>query len=1189
MNCSSCGATVPEGARFCPACGHAILSRPDERRVATVVFADLVGFTTFSETADPENVKNLVDSCFDRLAADINAFGGHVDKIVGDALIALFGAPIAHEDDPERAVRAALTLQRTMEGFCAEHGASVELRVGVNTGEVLVGGIRAGDDYTAMGDVVNTASRLQTAASPGQVLVGEATREATSLVVRYEPAGEFVVRGREQPVQTWVACEVLTAPGQRMCRSHVPLVGRGPDLDQICESIRAARNRRRAQLIVLLGEAGVGKSRLAREATAACIGDDTVVLQGECVPYGETNVWWPIGEAVRRALGVEVTDDQEGLEPLVTAAVREALGLADDDTDAARIAEGLLVLMGRIDAPAELDPARVRDEAVRSVQLFLEGLATRRAVVFVLSDLHWADETILELIDTLLNRLRSLPFVLLATARPELLETWTPPSRSDLAVVHVDPLDDAATSALVRAVLGAETPDAIVEVLLEKSGGNPFFIEELAALVAESGVDLDRLVTEGAPESRTHALPATLRGLIAARLDALDPAVRVVLEDCSIAGSTGPIQLVIDLGTARDERDPEALLRELVDRDLVAVDDGEFAFTSDLIREIAYGTLTKAERARRHAAVGNWIRKHGIDRERETDRLEALALHYGTAASLDAELSGVDGIDGDITAMAVQAHEDATAHAERAEAWTRAERHLAAAIALASPDDPDHSSRLLGLARSRVERHQLEEVRPDVDALLATARRSADRALELQALLVLGLLEHRETNFSDAIDAFDLAVGIADELGDKRAIAEGLRGRGLALMFQGDLDSAEDAIQLALEIFRAHDDKRGEAWALQNLAWIAFYRGESTLADERVNAAIEMFSELRDWGGLDWALGLFAWVRFNQGRLEEAEQLAERVLEDSADTGDQWALGMMAVLLAQVGLWSGHPPRAIDRGLEAYERFSAISDRWGMVQSQVPRARAFGCLGRLDEARACIETMARAASDVGDDFLPTLPRLVGAAVACHIGDPSWNDPDIVVLEPGRGPATEEHQNAQALARLQRGDATGARAELEETYAIERNESAIAATGGILALARAADGDPEAAFHLTSDLIELTANSYLDRLQAWMARGLAAAQLRRATDARIAIDRAVEIADATESPLDQTIARLARAVVLDRLDLDAAIHAEEDARSRLARLDLDAHGWSTAFHLAALATGFVITRWALPPLQQRAPA
>src|SRR5882757_3698688 len=265
MQCPACGECVPETARFCPECGHGLATRPDERRLVTVLMADIVGFTTLSETADPEQVKNLVDRTFERLVADVRAFGGELDKIVGDALIASFGVPIAHEDDAERGVRAALQMQQTLEELAAEQPTDVALRIGINTGEVLVGAMRAGGDPTVMGDVVNTASRLQTSAQPGQIVVGPATYAATRRSVRYEALGQLSVRGRDEAVEAWVALHATTAPGRRRRAVRGALVGRDAEMGVLKHAFAIARDRRRAQLVLLLGDAGIGKSRLVLE------------------------------------------------------------------------------------------------------------------------------------------------------------------------------------------------------------------------------------------------------------------------------------------------------------------------------------------------------------------------------------------------------------------------------------------------------------------------------------------------------------------------------------------------------------------------------------------------------------------------------------------------------------------------------------------------------------------------------------------------------------------------------------------------------------------------------------------------------------------------------------------------------------------------------------------------------------
>jgi class 3 adenylate cyclase len=432
-------------------------TRGDERRVVTVVFADLVGFTTLSEAMDPEQVKNLVDRCFERLVADITAFGGRVDKIVGDAIVALFGAPVAHEDDAERAVRAALQMQANVVALSGELE-SVRMRIGVNTGEVLVGALRAGGDYTAMGDVVNVASRLQTMADPGQVLVGSPTRASTAAVVRYEPAGMLQTRGRDGTVEAWIAVECLAPPGRRPARVDGPLVGRREELGLLQHAVGAAVARHRAQLVVLLGDAGVGKSRLARELADWAVQEhDATVLEGRCVPYGEANVWWPMAEMMRQACAIEPCDSADDTLAKCRAAVATVTGVDVAGNEAERLATALSFLMGNQGALANVDPSRTRDEVRLSLLTFLEGLARRRPLVLALSELHWADELVFDAIDDLLDRLHHLPLVLMATARPEIQPRWAPrPGRHSEVVLHVDPLALVEGRQLLASISGNE-------------------------------------------------------------------------------------------------------------------------------------------------------------------------------------------------------------------------------------------------------------------------------------------------------------------------------------------------------------------------------------------------------------------------------------------------------------------------------------------------------------------------------------------------------------------------------------------------------------------------------------------------------------------------------------------------------------------------------------------------------------
>lgn len=1168
MTCGSCGANAPDEARFCPSCGHSLVVRPDERRIATVLFADLVGFTTFSESADPEHVKNLLDRCFERLVADVTAFGGQVDKIVGDALVALFGAPVAHEDDAERAVRAAIQMQRTLATVRQELRVGAEMRVGVNTGEVLVGALRAAGEYTAMGDVVNTASRLQAAARPGQVIVGPLTYEATRRVVRYQPLGALVVKGREEPVEAWTAEEVIGLPGQRPKHGRAPLVGREPEMALLRRMFDTALNRQRAQLVLLFGEAGVGKSRLAIELAAMAYEElGATVMKGPCLPYGEANVWWPCAEAVRHTCAVELDDSTADARRKVESTVARVTGRDVNDAHVERISDGLLYLLGRFGERADVDPVRARDEALWAIQTYLEALARERPLVFVLSDLHWGDDVVLELVDRLLAELRSLPFVLIATARPDLEERWTPaPGRHNVAVLHLDPLDTDATAALVQEHLGEHATPELVAELRDRSGGNPLFVEELAALFrdAEGAIDID-----GARALASADLPVTLRGLVAARLDALSTVERAVLEDCAVVGSSGPIEAVVGLGDAQSLAGAERALTVLADRDLVVLEDGEFSFKSELIREVAYGTLTKAERARRHAALGGWLDgRHAGDDE----PVDPIAHHFGVAAELVRELGRVDGVPADLRSRAVAALEQAAARAEQVEAWPRAQRRYDQALAVLPDDASDETRRRLRLVRAqaRVEQRDLTGTRDEIVQVLEAARADGDQQAEARALTVLADCEQKEGNLIGSDATYEQAVAAWRDQGDDPGVANALRGRGMTLMFRGELDDAEAAICEALSIFRDVGGRRGEAWALQNLAWIAFTRGRPEQAEERINQSAAAFAEIGDWGGLSWALGLLAWVRFNQGQLADAEQLASDVLRDGSEATNRWASGMMGVLLANVALWTGRPTVAIERAQEARRLFQEIGDRWGEVQSIAPVARALGCLGRLDEAEALHAEVSTFTDQLGDTSLVAVPAVVAGALATHVGDAERAQQEYLI---GIGTrlddeslVTHETRVGMSRAMLQRGDVEGALARLDAPRG--DSDALLVASAGAEAMVLAAAGRPDRAIALTDRANAVPVGSYLDHLEAWMARALACAQLDDETCAREACATALAIADGTESPLDQALARLAHAYVLETLGDPEGEAVRTEARSRLDALGLAATGWETTFRLAA---------------------
>jgi class 3 adenylate cyclase/tetratricopeptide (TPR) repeat protein len=1127
-----------------------------------MLFADLVGFTTFSETADPEHVKNLIDRSFERLAADVNAYGGQVDKIVGDSIVACFGAPVAHEDDAERAVRAGLQMQRTLAELRDLHQIGAEMRVGVNTGEVLVGALRAGGDYTAMGDAVNTASRLQTLAEPGQVLVGPATYEATRAHVLYEPVGALVVRGREEPVEAWVAVEPVAPPGQRPSRARTPLVGRDAEVDVLRTVLRTTIERRRAHLVLLAGEAGVGKTRLARElGVIAREEHSAVVLLGHCAPYGEANVWFPIAEALRKACDIEDSDSAETVRAKCRTAAVEATGLAEDSSEATRIIDGLLYVMGQSRPGTGVDPTRARDEALRAVQAFLESLAAGQPLVLALADLHWADDLVLELVDRLMVRFRTLPFLLAATTRPELEDRWVPkPGRHNAVFVNLDPLDAETGADLARTLLGPEADDELVAMVVERSGGNPFFIEELVAVVNESDT--------GRTSDRDGRLPGTLRGLIAARIDALEPAERSTLEDCAVIGATGPVELVTALAETRQSGEPE--LTRLADKDLLEVERNEYVFKTDLIREVAYSTLTKAERARRHATLSHHLAARATKTGRIEEVLDQLAYHYGAAAELIAELGTVEGVPADLGEKAVNFLEQAAERAAQQETWPVAKRLLSMALETLGDAEPDRRLRmLLYRARARTELRELFSARADIESAVELAEPAGDTRALARAMIIRGDIELKENDVAGSVATLAQAVDRWRELDDPAGLGDALRTQGMTDLFRGELDAAATAICEARDCFRSVDDRRGEAAALQNLAWIAFYRGDLDESEARLHESATAFAEVGDWGGLGWALGLLAWVRFNQGNLDEAERLASDVLQESRDISNRWAAGIMQVLLANVALWRGQSAVAVERAEGALEVFRDLDDAWGETQALAPMARALALLGRQREAHDAMEAMTSAARNVPDSAVGLFPVMVQFHIAIHTGaaDVTMTASQVDQAVEGGAGILAEHNTLRAVAVLQGGNPREAASALEAVHATTTEEGPGVAAGAALALAYDACGRAEEALRLCDDLADRCV-TYLDHLQVAIARAFALVQLGDRPGAEQSLWRALEIADRTDSRLDQAIARLARARAWEAMGRPDADEAAHEAAARLESLALDAPGWNTAFTLAA---------------------
>jgi class 3 adenylate cyclase/tetratricopeptide (TPR) repeat protein len=1173
---------VPGGARFCPECGQDLRLRGDERRVVTVLFADLVGFTSLSETRDPEQVKNLIDTCFERLVTDIDAFGGRVDKIIGDAIVALFGAPVAHEDDAERAVRAALRMQRTLEDAAGDLAVAVRMRVGVNTGEVLVGALRAGGDYTAMGDVVNTANRLQTAAQPGTVVVGPATYAATRRVVRYEALEPINAKGREELVPAWRALDAVAPPGYRPERNRATLVGRDAELGLLSHSVENVVRNARAALLLVLGEAGVGKSRLAEELAAVAVCDhDALVLEGRCVPYGEANIWWPVADALRHGCGIRSSDPADRAIDLARTSVRRALGEDAGEAEVERVLQGLLYLMGYESDLRGIDANRAREEATSAVVTYADRYSMHRPVVVVLSDLHWADDLVLELVDTLLERLGSRRFVVLATARQVIEERWHPPhGRHNLVVLTLDSLTSEASSALLEELAGHDLGPELTKALLARSGGNPFFLEELVSLLAEAGV-------VGAEAGRSASggdlveLPDTLRGLVSARLDGLTADERRVLDDCAVLGRRGPV-MAIEVMSQKHLRidDVAPVLESLEAKELLVLsgtgDAAKWTFRSDLVREVAYSTLTKADRARAHQGIALWMEEHqDVDRDVVVDRV---TFHYARAAELAHELGTVEGLLPDLLERALTWVERAAARANHAEIPVVAERLYGEGLRLlGGAHGPRHRAFLTGRARALAGLRDLALARADAAAAVHESRQAGpDAALDLgRALLVLADIEQKESCWEAADVALTEAQDVFAALGDARNEAEVLRLRGFGALFRHEYPLATELLERARAGFEAVDDRRGAAWALQNLAWCAFYSGKAEEAEVRLRRAAATFEELGDAGGLRWAHGLLAWTRFQQGHAAEAGAMAEAILDDEQQGGDRWALGMMLVLAGSVRLWTGYTGAAIERLEAARDLFAGIGDDFGIWQSSAVLGRALVLAGRIDEGLALVATLG---APSGDSNASEREHLVGVmnglAATVQVGDVgrseqllsfvsselvSGEDGDVIVGDTERAASIGLHL-------LQTGDVAGAVAVVERLSqrlrpVVDPNLQAA------VALAHAAAGSLDDAIADADAVDGHERATYLDRITAGIGRGMALARRGDDAAATATFDQLRAAADATEDRVSQALVRLADATAASAMGTADAAERTSVAEARLAELGLQETGWRQAFSAA----------------------
>jgi class 3 adenylate cyclase/tetratricopeptide (TPR) repeat protein len=834
--CPSCGTANSPGTRFCGECGTVLAagtapaaaaaiatSQPApangplaERRLVTVLFADLVGFTTISEGRDPEAVRELLGRYFDTAREQIERYGGTVEKFIGDAVMAVWGAPTAHEDDAERGVRAALEVVDAVRNL----GPGIQARAGVLTGEAAVTVGARGQGMVA-GDLVNTASRLQSVAPPGMVLVGESTQRATSLAIAYEAAGEQLLKGKASPVPAFRALRVVAerrGKGGRDDRLEAAFVGRDTELRLLKDLYHATSRERRVRLVSITGLAGIGKSRLIWELNKYVdgIAEDLFWHDGRSPAYGQGITFWALGEMVRTRAHLSETDDTATTRAKLRETVERFVPIGPDRD---RIEGALQVLLGVSDAQAGST-----GELFVLWRTYFERMAQSDPVIMVFEDLHWADPGQLDFIDHMLEWSRNAPILIITLARPELLDKrpdWGAGRRNFLAL-DLEPLAKPDMHELLVSFVPGISETAAATIV-DRAEGIPLYAVETIRMLAADGRLKERPEGGFEPvgELGDLAVPDTLHALIAARLDGLEPAERSLIQDAAVLGqSFVPAGLAAVSGLDDDEL--ERRLRALSKADLLREETdptspefGQYAFVQALIREVAYSTLSLKDRRSRHLAAARYFESLGAD-----ELAGALAGHYLAAYRATTETD-------EAAAVATQARISLRAAAERADSLgspRQAVSILEQALEVA-PDDRDRAAVLEGMSMAARTAADFEEAERRGRELLALARSMGDRALMARALDIVaaGLGDSRQNEAAYRVATE--AIAEFGDLGDEPALAGLMVTQAMAAEATGDRTIGRELADRALAAAERLRDPELVTRILQRRGYAAFEEG----------------------------------------------------------------------------------------------------------------------------------------------------------------------------------------------------------------------------------------------------------------------------------------------------------------------------------------------------------------------------
>jgi class 3 adenylate cyclase/tetratricopeptide (TPR) repeat protein len=1013
--CSSCGSANAEGARFCSTCGSPLqdaTATGERRQLVSVVFCDLVGSTPLGEQLDPESLRRVMLRYYAEMRFALERHGGTVEKFIGDAVMALFGVPSMHEDDALRAVRAALDMKEALDRLNEElgqrWGVRLHTRTGVNTGKVVVGDPSPGEGF-AVGDAINVAARLEQAAPRDEILIGADTYSLVQNAVEVAPVEPLTLKGKSEPVP---AFRLLAASRERPTRRlESPIVGREAELSELGRAFELAETNRQCRLFTVFGTPGVGKSRLASEFVSSLRGRATI-LRGRCLSYGDGITFWPVAEMVRQAAGIEDGDGADS--------AREALGrLLEDPEDG--LVQPLLGVLG-------LAPARTSEETFLALRVFFARLARRLPLAIVFDDIHWAEQTLLDLIEYLVDTGRETSQLVLCLTRPELreLRPSLAASADRRGCTTLTPLGGDQSRRLVENLIGQNELAADLARQIEDSAqGNPLFVEEMLRMLVDEGW-LRRETGGWAIEGNVAEIgvPPTIETLLAARLDRLDQEERSVIERASVIGKEFWPSAIADLSPENDRGASAERLAALVEKELIEPGGPSFAgeaglrFSHILIRDVTYGGLLKEARAVLHERFADWLEQRTGGQV--SDYEEIVGYHLEQSFRYREDLGPLDDEARAVAARAFSYLSSAGAHAHSRGDIPAAIKLIQHSIALLEEGDPAALELMLRLGQALFHTGDFERSKKVLATTEHEANRAGDVGLALHAELERADIEsfdEPETGLDHLADAAKRGIPIFEALGDEAGLARSWRALSICESDRSRWGAAVEALERALIHAERAKDHELHLQIASGLGFALFLgpvpvdealarmpaltaiggKGDQALVNGvggagltamggRLGEAREIIRRSKEILGELGQLRRVVQVEIGSGRIEalagdlEAAEREYRSAYDSlAAMGDVSVLPTVAAELAELAYAWGDYREAERLALES-ERDTASNDLESQIRWRAVRAKTLARQARLDEAKGLARAAVRMIANVQFPLLESVALLSLAEV-----------------------------------------------------------------------------------------------------------------------------------------------------------------------------------------------------------------